>query len=279
MSHEAISVLWIGDSERSEFADAFLWLRENTKLVVATDVENALERIASTGCDPELIVVAQRWPGEFSPKQIERLRRAAPLARINELLGSWCEGETRTGRPAAGTLRNYWHQWLPRTAPQFARAARGQPPIWSLPSTATDDERLLAISDSHKVLPSDRPTRGLIAILLRNGVMARALCDAAPTHGYACVWLPNGRERYVSGVQAAVWDAPAQVESWPNRLAEIRRQWHGVPIVAIVNFPRIEDVVRLRAGGVAAVVSQPLLLDDLFWQIERVGRGESAAPT
>jgi len=262
-----VPVLFVGDSERAEFASVFRWLSEHSQLATAPDFASASQQLESHACDPELIVMAQAWPGQFSPKQIERLRRLAPLARINELLGSWCEGETRTGRPAGGTSRNYWHQWLPRMAPEFARAARGERPVWSLPTTATDDERLLAIADATTVAPHPLPQNGLIAILLRNAAMARALCDACPTRGYASIWLPQGRGPYLAGVRAAIWDAPPAVESWAGTLASIQQDFKGAPIIALANFPRIEDVQRLRAAGAAAVISKPFWSDDLFWQL------------
>ncbi|HEX3997366.1 MAG TPA: hypothetical protein VHX65_02335 [Pirellulales bacterium] len=270
MTHKALSVLLVGDAMRSEFAHVFEWLREHSELAVVSDMAAAAERLAAADWDPELIVVAQSWPGEFSPKQIDRLRRMRPLARLSELLGSWCEGETRTGRPAGGTLRNYWHQWLPRMGPQFERAARGQRPVWSLPTTATDDERLLATVERGELPQRTPASRGLIAVLLSSGVMARAVCDACPTRGYACIWLPHGREKYLAGVRAVIWDAPPVVESWAGSMAQLRQAWKDTPIVALAGFPRIEDVERLRAAGAAAVVSKPFLLDDLFWQIEQL---------
>jgi hypothetical protein len=275
MSHppSLVPVLFVGDSERTEFAAVFQWLREHSRMSSSPDFAVAAAQLETHACDPELIVVAQSWPGQFSPKQIERLRWLAPLGRISELLGSWCEGETRTGRPPGGTLRNYWHQWLPRMAPEFERSARGERPVWSLATTATDDERLLAIADAAPAAPAPHapaPQRGLIAILLRNAAMARALCDACPTRGYASIWLPDGRATYMAGVRAAIWDAPPAIESWAGLLANLDRDLKGTPVIALASFPRIEDIDRLRAAGAAAVVSKPFWLDDLFWQVEQL---------
>lgn len=272
-SRTLVNVLLIGDRTRREFAEAIGWLRDHSATTCVPTVDAACEKLSASESDPELIVVAQSWPGEFSPREIDRLRRLAPLARVSELLGSFCEGETRTGRPAGGTLRHYWHQWLPRMAPQFERAGRGERPMWSLPVTATDDERLMVIGDVAAMEATARPPatgRGLIVVLVRDGMMARAICDACPTRGYSCVWLPQGREMYLSGVRAVVWDAPPAVESWADSLAELRREWHGAAVIALVGFPRIGDIDRLRTAGAAAVVSKPFLLDDLFWRLEEL---------
>ncbi len=272
--HRAVSVLLIGDCARREFAEVVGWLGDHTRMVCVPTVAEACKKLSAGECEPDLIVVAQSWPGEISPREIDRLRRLAPLARVSELLGSCCEGEARTGRPAGGTLRHYWHQWLARMAPQFERAAGGERPNWSLPITATDDERLMAmatVATEKVVAVRPRATgRGLIVVLVGDCRMARVICDACPTRGLSCVWLPPGREMYLSGVRAVVWDAPAAVASWGDSLAEIRRRWHGAAIIALANFPRIDDVERLRAAGAAAVVSKPFLLDDLFWRLERL---------
>jgi CheY-like chemotaxis protein len=54
-----------------------------------------------------------------------------------------------------------------------------------------------------------------------------------------------------------------------RRLSEILGP--ATPIVAIVDFPRVEDRDRAMAAGAAAVLSKPLLLDDLFWQLDQLG--------
>ena len=68
---------------------------------------NAAARMLARGGDPpELIVLVQSRPGEFSAAEIDDLRRLAPLARVRRLLGTWCEGEARR-RPAAERLHEH----------------------------------------------------------------------------------------------------------------------------------------------------------------------------
>jgi AmiR/NasT family two-component response regulator len=40
-------------------------------------------------------------------------------------------------------------------------------------------------------------------------------------------------------------------------------------VVAVVGFPRREDVEAARQAGVRAVVSKPFLAGDLLWQLDR----------
>src|SRR5947209_3830022 len=103
----SISVLFVGDEQWPEFHDVHRWLAEKVELRTARDVESAVILLSDGAFDPVLIVLARAWPGQIQRRHLERLRRLAPLARVCELLGSWCEGETLSGRPLGGTFRIY----------------------------------------------------------------------------------------------------------------------------------------------------------------------------
>src|SRR3954467_5187193 len=91
------SVCIYGDSEQSDFRDALATFR--TDALVETNSSKA----------SELIVVAQSRPDTVSHADFQVLQREAPLAGIVSLLGSWCEGETRTGKPWKGSHRVFWY--------------------------------------------------------------------------------------------------------------------------------------------------------------------------
>lgn len=56
-------------------------------------------------------------------------------------------------------------------------------------------------------------------------------------------------------------------------LANFCRALAPARVLALAGFPRAEDVARLTASGAAAVLSKPLAVADLAWQIERLVRG------
>lgn len=66
------------------------------------DVASAL-REAEAGRHPELIVVCQSWPDEYTPSDVRRLLASFPLARLVCCYGSWCasDGRGRDIWPAA----------------------------------------------------------------------------------------------------------------------------------------------------------------------------------
>src|SRR3954470_20589101 len=76
---EAPIVQLLGDVDHSDFRHALGLLRNDSHLIAHLE-----ER-------PELILVAQSRPDAISSYDLNQLRRAAPLAGIIALLGSWCE--------------------------------------------------------------------------------------------------------------------------------------------------------------------------------------------
>ena len=130
----------LGDADRREFCEARDRLTALGRVRRAGGVEEAAAILAGGGPPVDVIVIAQARPGEFSHDNVQRLRQIAPLARIVALLGSWCEGESRSGKPWPGVVRTYWHQWPARAERELRRLAAGECSAWALPPTATDEE-------------------------------------------------------------------------------------------------------------------------------------------
>ncbi|MCX7427176.1 MAG: hypothetical protein NTW96_16310 [Planctomycetia bacterium] len=259
------TILLVGDTRRREFREADAALERVGDVARAADIEAAVGVLEEGRVAPDVIVVAQAQPGQFAPEAVDRLRRLVPLARVLGLLGSWCEGESRTGEPWPATIRLYWHQWLPQCDRELGRLLDGRGSAWALPATATDEERLLAQS----VDPAPR-RQGLIALCVRRFEMHDWLATACRRQGYSTVWLRPGEPIRVDGVRSAVFDG---TDCGPDEVVQIERlsaELRPAAILAILDFPRIEDHDRALAAGAAAVLSKPLLLDDLYWQLDRM---------
>lgn len=267
MSH--LGVLLLGDTSRAEFRAARQALVATSRVEEAATLREAAALLERGDFLADVIVVAQSYPGQFSAPEIDRLRRLAPLARILGLLGAWCEGETRTGKPWAASIRVYWHQWPARWRQELARLERGECPGWGLPLTAAEEERLLAAADEK------RPRReGLVVIHARSFDAAQWLAAALEHRGYRTVWLRPHRMEEVPGVTAAAFDG---TDARDADLADLRRlaaNLYGAPIVALLDFPRLEDQQAMLAAGASAVLAKPVALDDLFWQLDVARRDE-----
>ena len=295
-----LTVLLLGNADRPELAEARDLLQGLARVIPVADLDAAAAALADEELAVDAVVVAQAYPGQFSWETMDRLSRLAPLARVVSLLGSWCEGEVRSGRPWPGAVRVYWHQWPARCQQELSRLGQGLCGLWSLPATAADEERFLALADQ----PWPR-REGLIAIRSESIEMQDWLARACRRAGYSADVIPaaegaisrddgdNGAivpeeaggeegekgEKCEKGVKwgmsvprAVLFDA---IDCRGEELLELKRVigvMHPAPVVVLMSFPRVEDRERLLAAGVSAVLSKPLVLEDLFWQIDQVGR-------
>ena len=232
------------------------------------------------------MVVAQAFPGEFSNQAIDRLRRLAPLARVLGLMGSWCEGEMRSGSPWPATVRTYWHQWPARCNRQLRRLTMGESCSWALPATATEEERLLADASQHSgadipVCPSESiggrqeclPHRcqGLVAICSQSREMADWLSAACRSRGFVTLWQRDSAFARVEGATAGIFDAGDFSDDECESLQRFVSALRPAPVVALLSFPRIEDHRRALSAGASAVLSKPLMVEDLLESLCEMG--------
>ncbi len=110
------------------------------------DIRAAIESIDAGAPIPDVVVLAQPYPGCVAQHDVEVFRQRFPLVRVACLAGSWCDGESRSGRPLNGVFRIAWHQWPFHCSQHLAAFAKQQSGPWALPPTATQDDHLLARS-------------------------------------------------------------------------------------------------------------------------------------
>ncbi len=266
-----ISILLLGETDRPEFCDIRSTLESLGRVSRINELERAIVVLETGEVIPDVIVIAQSFPQQFSHGDIDRLRRLAPLSRILVLLGSWCEGETRSGQPLPAAIRIYWHQWHARAERELRRLIQRQCPSWGLPVTATEEERLLASA-------AQTPPRGqgLVAIHACVFAMACWLSDACRMCGYSTAWLRPPHYTQVEGAVAAIFDGSDLHGEELDQLRRLTNALGRAPVVVLLDFPRIEDERRAISAGAAAVLSKPLNLDDLFWQLDEAVGGSQA---
>ena len=254
-----LCILLIGESNRAEFRDSRQSIERWAAVHEFADADAAATALAEGQLAPDVIVFAPSFPGRFSHSAVDRLRRLAPLARIVGLMGTWCEGEMRSGTPWPGAVRVYWHQWVARCRRELRRLSTGEPCSWMLPPTATEEERLLADS-----VQLGRPHRGAVLIHSQRPEMAEWLSAACRQRGFATVWRRSGTSPRVEGAAAAIFDA---TDCGPEECEQLRRLAADVnpaPVIALVSFPRIEDKEAATSAGATVVLSKPLWLNDLL---------------
>ena len=264
------TAILIGDFRREEFRKVAELVRRDGTAYAAADVPQAQrlvvqERNGQGNLSPDLVVLACEQPGQFLHHDLYALKRQLPLARFLGVLGAWCEGETRTGLPWPGMSRTYWHHWLPHWSNEMQRFLDGRVTAWGLQQTAADDERSLLSPIA--VCPQE----GLVLVRSESFDMADMLCHACRAHGYGAVWIPPGQQAFVEGVAAVLWDAP---DVDPREIDNCRSSYPNAPIVALIDFPRVEDARQAAGAGVTLVMGKPLNIDDLFGQLTRLTGSE-----
>ncbi len=227
--------------------------------------------VASANKSPELIVVAQSRPGSIDNQCVETLRRTAPLAGIVALAGTWCEGETRTGRPWQGVQRLYWYEFLAWWRRQLALRAAGRCPDWFHPE---DARYRIPFSNPPSSEPGRRrPRQGLILLQTPHREIAHTFADTLRRAGYATAWQPQSRATTTTrGAIAGIWDGGQLSDREADDLSRFCRRLSAdaVPIVALLDFPRRDRVERAIELGAAAVLGKPWLNADLVTTLQAV---------
>lgn len=258
-------ILLVGDYENREFRDAVDYIHDMADLKKCDSIGSALVQLANENWSPAAIVVAQERPGKSSASEIEQLHAAAPLARLVALLGSWCEGETRTGQPWPGVTRVYWHRAIPQLEDLLQAISHGSNSAWNMPRTATEAERLL-----HNAAKPISPRDGFIVISTETPTAFEALAEACRVKGYSAVWQASHQSLKVEGAAAVLCDLNRLNDNQLEKVKALVAEIKPVPVVALLGFPRWEDRQRLIQAGVASVISKPFLLDDIYRHLDRV---------
>ncbi len=260
-----LCILLNGDVERKEFERCAEALERAGTVLGVPDLPTAAELLIEHEVAPDVLVLLQAFPGQVSSVQLDRLRRLSPLTPIVLLLGTWCEGEMRSGHPLPGTIRVYWHQW-PAAAPrQLARLGNGQSCAWALPPTAAPEERLLAdVGQGHGL---EGCLVGLCTPRFESADWLAAVCRAA---GCPSVWIRPSRPLSLEGLGLVLFDGTDLTGPELERLSELSRSLPDVPVIALADFPRIEDQQRIFRAGAAALLSKPVDAEDLLWTMDRL---------
>ncbi len=297
-----LSVLAVGDFRPREFDQPRTALAEHTKLPMFPRVADALPHIVHGGLSPQLIVVAQGRPGQVTARDVDALRRSAPLSPLVALLGSWCEGEMRSGDPWPANARVFWYEWPNWWARQLAALRQGGLAEWGWPLTCTRDERLL-----RELVPASAKQQSPLGATDSD---ASRLCDDQdagcpldPAAGAACrhVAIGGGTRASISAlaevlqlggfvpqdfggatqqrprpaVDCGIWDA---VELGKREQLQLRRFAIAIgerPLVLLLDLPTL-DQWRMASGlGAYRVLGKPYQIADLLGSLGEAVQGDT----
>jgi CheY-like chemotaxis protein len=269
-----LPVLLLGDTGRSEFRDATNLLRDQGAKT-CSDLSSALAALQN-GFSPAVIVAVQSWPGRFSPGDLDTLRRAAPLARIVRLQGTWLEGELRTGRAYPGTLRTYGSDAMAYFSQDLFRIACGHSSSWTMPVTANNQDILLensscgAFNNGTPAEDIQRTATNVIAIHARHRETAESLAGLCAGRGWRSFWQREAEPAMQCKPDAILLDAADGAPAALAAIAKLKRATCAAPIVVLAGFARDDEIEQLRAAGAQATLCKPFVADNLVWHLDRI---------
>ena len=253
------NVLVVGDTNYEAFEPCVQWLQTHVDTTVISDFSQAASAIRSGGLYPNLIVIAQSRPGQFSATEVESLFALSPLTHLVALLGSWCEGETRSGQPWPGIRRIYWHEWESQIPGTVSRIKSPSETLGTLPRTATRAEELHALSNERLT-----QSLGLVAIQTEQFVTYEAISTTCCLVGHSTVWIHGANWPHMEGVVLGIWDGRSLGSPEGTRLRDFVRRLPNSSVIAMLDFPRSDEVGLAHAMGIDHVISKPYLLEELW---------------
>ncbi len=208
----------------------------------------------------QLVVVAQSRRDQFTNEMLELVQQQFANIPVVALLGSWCEGESRSGSPWPGVLRIYWHQWQGRFASFIEQVSQHGVSSWHLPRTASTADRILAVSE-----PKLNRTVSCVGISAWTRPQFESLRDAFQQWGWNSRWIERCTWDAASAqiLNPIVVDADSLASDLELRLDWLETEFPASRFVLLLNFPRVDDREQLSTRGISQVISKPYELNDL----------------
>ena len=208
---------------------------------------------------PDLMIVCQHWPNEYTNAEVRRLFGLLPLARWICIFGAWCEADGRNGSPWPLAVR------VPiRSAELRIRHERSvlDGSKTALPFTASRDE--IFSFDHTSPLPTACGNNRSVQVVTADGELGRVVADVLTAGGFTVQRPP----RTGTEVEAVIWDA----DPWTAGCAERLRAFHvahpETAVIALSTFALPEHVDTVKSTGVDAVLAKSMIASGLLCSLE-----------
>ena len=244
-----LNLLIVGQTQRAEAKPLVEWLSAALSIAVReyfTDLTLALEAALRTNTIPDLIVIVQSQPDEFSSTEIASLFAFAPLARVVVAYGAWCEsdGRTRHAWPLAVRVS------LPNAPARIEREWRllnATPGIESLPFSSSREEVFAADHLAFEQAASPKT----VLVISPDPAYRRYLNEliAAAGHTVDAGHPPEA----ISTTTAILFDADPWDDLRPDQVRSLRQQHPSSNIIALMSASHPRHEAELIAAGVSSV--------------------------
>ncbi len=242
-----MKTLVTGDWKHADFADVLAELPPRTNFCEL----DLIDKVTTTS---DLIVLAQSRRNQFTGQIAERLRQRWPAVPAVNLLSSWSEGESRSGKPLSGWVRVLWHRW-PSDFARFQAARRaGRQTLWD---RVAEPASLMAAELTR--LPGGQCLQ--IGICSRWSSEARMFQQMLEGLGHSIQPSSNGVTDLTSPpILDAVLIVGDSCDAWiESRLRAAKLTQRQSLKIIVLSFPRRYETVRLQqlGGRNIRVLSKP----------------------
>ena len=234
-----ISLLTIGQTDRAESRPLAEWLAASLQPADTRhfrDLTAALEETSRTNWIPDLIVVVQSWPDEFSPSEIASLFAFAPLARVVVAYGAWCESDGRNR-----------HLWPLAVRVSLSSAAARIEREWRLLNEQSGLEPLPLSASREEAFAADHPPLAKtsspqsVLVVSPDPAYRRYLHELLASAGHTVcrydVPIPVDASIPLVTPTAILFDGDPWDKAVATRLRSFQRQHPATNIITLMNQP------------------------------------------
>jgi len=257
-------ILVSGDYWHSDFRKALSNLAAPATMV-------PLEQVDSVAQGNYLIfVLAQSRRDQFSQETVDRIRQQIPDIPIVNLLGTWCEGENRSGKPLTGVTRVPWQHWDSQFERFCMQIVEGVTTDWHQPLTTTvaDRSRDFAIDPGFGKLLMGKK----ILISAQATATFESLADMLKDYQCQSFWAEGGESLQDESPDVVLVDGNGASEEFKLRIEGLQKAFSEVPVVVMLNFPRKQCFASLATLGIEEVVSKPFTHNEFLSSLTRAMR-------
>lgn len=231
-------------------------LLPESPVVQVSDVRTASERITHRNLHPELLIVAQSAPDEFTRQDVVELFRLAPLARWICCYSSWCESDGRNRDIWPPGSRVPFHGFRARLMREIQVLNGMRPP---LPLTASRDE----VFEFDAVGIPKSGTRRRVEVDSPDPELKTWLFDLIKSAGHLPV---QGTAATLAGIPDVVFrdldPCSGQVSSEPRRV--VHADGPRPVVIGLMGLPHPEDAKCATSAGCDKLLSKLAPLEELL---------------
>lgn len=259
----SFNVLLTGDYRHREFSD----ITANARLPITLQAFAEAVRSSSESTDYGLVVIAQSRRGQFHSRDVEELLDRFSGIPVALLLGSWCEGELRSGDPIPGMIRIYWHQWCGRFEHFMQQIVVRKMSSWHLPRICSIADRLIV--DEIQPTPDDKALLVGISSSTKEGF--QMLSDVCEYNCFRSKWIEqlNSSDLSAHRPDAILVESNSLTRAVAQRIEKLKTLFPRVPLALVMNFPRQQDRQLACRLGVGGLISKPFQLKDVGFALQR----------